>query len=274
MKQGKGGTMRGLLLTGLAACAFLPQMGSAVEEVRVQAVNPTPESYTVSVTMSYPKANQLVKNPVYLQFRVNGYALAADSQFDRADELAGNDMGQTLHIVVDNAPYFPINGPAIDPFDEEGYFYDTSYRIKLPKNLSSGAHTIRVFPARSFGESLKGEKTFVATTIYVGDTENRTDVDLSKPYLTYNEPSNHFYLTTSKPILLDFYLSNCALTPDGYRVRLSIDGKLIRNLTSWQPYYLYGLTRGNHTVRLELIDRTDKVVPGPFNDVSQTITVH
>jgi hypothetical protein len=266
--------MKSLLMAGVFIASLWPQASRAEEQIRVQAVNPTPESVTTQVTVAYPREGQVVKNPVWMQVRVDGYALGAGSQFDRASELVETDMGQTLHIIVDNNPYFPINGPAIDPFDEEGYFYDTSYKFKLPRSLTSGEHVLRVFPARSYGESLKGEKTFFVTTFYVGDADSKAEADLSKPYLTYNEPSNNFYLVQSKPVLLDFLLTNCELTPDGYKVRLTIDGKMVRVLTAWQPYYIYGLKRGNHTVRLELIDRKDARVPGPFNDVTQTITIH
>jgi hypothetical protein len=91
--------------------------------------------------------------------------------------------------------------------------------------------------------------------------------------LTYNEPSDNMPLTEGQPILLDFFISNCELTKDGYKVRLSIDGKGTRTLTSWQPYYIYGLKRGRHKVKLELLDPDDKVVPGTFNRVERTINV-
>jgi hypothetical protein len=267
--------MKGLLTLGIAIAATTLFGESKNEEyIRIQGVSRTPESVTVSVVVSYPKNGQLVKNPVWMQLRVDGYALGAASQFDRADELANTDLGQTIHVVIDNQPYFPINGPAIDPFNEEGYFYDTSYKFKLPKSLSSGEHVIRAFPARSFGESLKGDKTFFVSTINVNNSDSKYNADLSKPYLTYNEPSNNFNLVEGKPILLDFLLSNCELTPDGYKIRLTVDGKITRTLTSWQPYYLYGLKRGTHSIRLELLDRSDKLVPGPFNDITQSITVH
>jgi hypothetical protein len=247
---------------------------AGMEQIRVLPVARTPESATVSVVIPIPAGNSVVKgNPVWMQLRVDGYPLATDSQFDRASELVDNNMGQTIHIVVDNMPYFAINGPAIDPFNEEGYFYDTSYKFEIPTRLPKGMHTLRVFPARSFGESLKGEQTFFVTTFYLGSADDSTHYDFSKPFLTYNEPSDYYRHVESKPVLLDFYISNCELTPDGYKVRLTVDGKMHRTLTSWQPYYIYGLKRGKHTIRLELIDRSNKVVPGSFNTIEQSITI-
>ncbi len=258
-----------MFLAGAFATALF-----AAEELRVQPVARTPEADTIAVAIAYPKPEQVLRSgKVWVQARVDGFALAADSPFERADELATTDMGQTLHVVVDDLPYFAVNEEALDPFIDQGFYYDTSYKFEVPGRLSQGAHTLRIFPARSYGESLKGTRTFSAFAFYVGSEGGKTP-DLSKPYLTYNEPSNRLHFSQGSPILLDFYISNCELTPDGYRVRLSIDGKTVRTLTVWVPYYLYGLPKGKHTIRLELLDRSEKLVDGPFSDISETIVIH
>lgn len=265
-----------LFLTTLINMAS-PQTGVAPElpGLRVLAVPPSPEGETVVLRLALPEYGQVLNAlPIWLQFRVEGYPLGSDSQFDRRDEVAGTDLGQTLHIVIDDNPYFAYSGPAFAAFDEVSLYYDSSYKIEIPYRLTEGMHTIRAFPARSFGESLKGENTYIASVFYVGKEKDNPGLSLDGPYITYNEPSNQIYLTSSKPILLDFYVTNCALTADGYKVRLSIDGHGVRTLTSWQPYYIYGLPKGNHTVLLELIDRDNKVVPGEFNRVQRSITVH
>lgn len=241
--------------------------------VRTMPVSRTPESSTIILKIVIPQDGQVVPVPASVQFRIDGFALGAASQFERASEVVVSELGQTVHVVIDDQPYFPINEPAIDPFDEAGNFYNTSYKFEIPFRLANGIHTIRMFPARSFGESLKGENTFAVTQFYVGSMKNNPQIDLSKPYLTYNEPSPLMPLKTGKPILLDFYLANAELSPDGYKVRLTIDGKVNRLLTSWQPYYIFGMKAGRHTVRLELLDEQNKLVPGIFNDVSQTITI-
>jgi len=245
------------------------------EEIRVMPVQPTPESNTVILKIAVPREKEVARtNPVWVQFRIEGFSLGADSsQFERDSELADSGMGQTVHVVVDNEPYFAVNEPAINPFNEAGYYYVTSYKFELPFSLKDGIHTIRMFPARSYGESLKGSNTFSVRTFYVRESSGGGQLDLSKPYLTYNEPSDQIELSTNQPILLDFLVSNCELTPDGYKVRLTIDGKTTRTLTSWQPYYIYGLPSGKHTIRLELLNGSAPV-PGPFNDVTRTITVH
>jgi hypothetical protein len=253
----------------------IPDEGEPRSRLRVVAVSATPDPSTAAIFIQYPKQGAMLNgNPVWVQVRVEGYPLGNDSEFDRSSEIFDSSMGQTVRVIIDNQPYFPINGPSIQPFNEDGFYYDQSFKFQIPQTLKEGFHTIRVFPARSFGESLKGERTFQASYFYVG---NKTDehIDwLSKPYLTYNEPSEQSSYTENRPILLDFYLSNCDLSPDGYRVRLSIDGQGARTISAWQPYYLYGLSKGRHTIRLELIDAKGKVVSGPFNDNTRKIIVH
>ncbi len=262
-------------LLGMSLASEPAVSASKKEQIRTLPVPQTPEPATVTLAISVPKNGKFVdKNPVWVQFRIDGYALGAASQFIRADELPVSKMGQTVHVVVDNEPYFPVNEPAIDPFSEDGFYYDMSFKFQLPFSLEEGAHTIRVFPARSYGESLKGDRAFHAVTFYLGSAEEQKGVDLTQPYLTYNEPSDDLYLIQNKPILLDFYITNTELSQDGYKVRLTIDGKMNRILTSWQPYYIYGLKSGSHTVKLELLDPSGSVVPGTFNSTERTITVH
>jgi hypothetical protein len=243
-------------------------------EIRVMEVARTPESNSVMINILLPKQNEIVSgSPVWIQFRIAGFALGSDSsQFQRADQIAVSNMGQTVHVVVDNEPYFAVNEPAINPFNETGWYYNQSYKFEMPFALKEGVHTIRMFPARSFGEGLKGENTFAVLRFYVGGVDSGKKVDFAKPFLTYNEPSNQMPLSQDQPVLLDFLIANCELTPDGYKVRLTIDGNVNRTLTSWQPYYIYGLSKGKHTIRLELMKQGEKV-PGSFNDVTRTIYV-
>ncbi len=245
-----------------------------VEQIRVLPVKRTPESETSTAVISIPKNGAVIKeNPVWVQTRIQGYPIGAASQFDRADEVALSNKGQTIHVVVDDQPYFSVYEPALDPFNEEGWYYETSYKFELPK-VGPGEHLLRVFLARSYGECLKGEWAYSAILFNVGSGPDTSKYELTKPYITYNEPSNQMYLEEDKPILLDFYISNCELSSDGYKVRLTVDGKTTRTLTAWQPYYIYGLKKGNHTIRLDLINSRGKVVLGPLSKAQQTITVH
>ena len=56
-------------------------------------------------------------------------------------------------------------------------------------------------------------------------------------------------------------------------MKVIIDQTVERTLSQWVPYYIYGLERGTHTVRLQLLNEKNQIAPGLFNDVQRTITV-
>lgn len=268
-----------MLLFAIASLLSMAQpiqaQSNGVEQIRILPVAKTPEANTVQLTIALPKVGEgNLRNPVWVQFRLDGYPLGTGTYTQRADEIPVSHLGQAMHVVVDNYPYFPIVDHSIDPFNEDGFYFDTSFKFKIPYALGNGVHTLRMFPARSYGESLKHENTYQVSYFYVGTSGNGPDTDLMGPYITYNEPSNHMPLTEKKPVLLDFYVSNCELTPDGYKVRVTIDGTAKRTLTAWQPYYIYGMKSGTHTVRLQLIGENGQPVPGTFNDVERTIYIN
>ena len=250
-----------------------PEMESQ-EKIRVLPVQRTPESNSIALSISMPQNGELkAKNPVWVQFRLDGYPLGAGSPSDRVREVALSKAGQTVHVIIDNHPYFEVNEPSVDPFNEDGYYYDTSYKFEIPYKLGEGMHTIRMFPARSYGEGLKNEGTFQSVYFYVGSKTGKPEVDFSGPYLTYNEPGEGISLKEAQPVLLDFYIKNCELSSDGYKILLTLDGNTKRTLTHWQPYYIYGLTKGKHQIRLQLVDSSGQVVGGSFNDIQRTIQV-
>ena len=131
-----------------------------------------------------------------------------------------------------------------------------------------------MFPTRSYGESLKKENNFTDTYFYIENKKINEDVNLSDPFITYNEPSGYMTLNTKDPILFDFYVSNCFLSSDGYKVKVAIDKDITRIVNMWMPYYIYGLKSGKHSLRLQLVDKNYKQVPGIFNDVTRTFYVN
>lgn len=269
------------LLIALCLCALAPQFAADMESrkpnlssVRIVPVQPTPEPSNVLTSIVFPKEGQILwSNPVRVQIRLMGFNLGTNSDFPRARELYNDPNGQSLLIFIDNEHPFEIYKSMIDGLDTNNLFYDWNYIKRIPYHLKEGMHVIRVFPDRSYGESLKGPGCYAAGIFYIGSRTDNLDVDLSAPYLTYNEPLETLRYQSDKPILLDFYLSNTQLSRDGYKVKVTIDKDIERNLTTWVPYYIYGLQAGTHTIRLQLVDGKNEQVPGLFNDVTRTITV-
>ncbi|MBM3208484.1 MAG: hypothetical protein FJZ57_07815 [Chlamydiae bacterium] len=241
-------------------------------DIQIVMMNPTPEPEEVELRIVYP-SNGDMKNslPIRFEARLDGYVVGTDSQFDRAKQIRNDSNGQSVHAIIDDMDYFESYEALFDSLDNHDLYYDQKIDFKPPFKLKPGKHYIRLFPVRSFGESLKGPQCFDAIAFYYKTKEDTLDVNLSGPYLTYNEPQGTF--PANKPILLDFYIKNCVMSVDGYKVRLTIDGKIQRTLSSWKPYYIYGLKKGKHKFKLELLDPSNKVVPGSFNTAEKTILV-
>ncbi len=264
------------LISATAFCAELEEQTPNPKEVRVVPVDPTRDPDHVSTHILYPKNKEMKKSsPVKGQIRVEGAALGVDTDQPRKREIWNDSQGQSLHIFIDNQPYFSVNEALIDALDDVEDYFDSTAEFEIPFKLQPGIHVIRTFPVRSYNESFKSYGAFAASIFYFQENKGNSEVDLSKPYLTYNEPQGEYDYDRKnlQPILLDFYVTNCELSKDGYKVRLTIDNDNQRILTSWQPYYIYGLKRGQHRIRLELIDPQNNYVSGPFNDVTRTIVI-
>lgn len=266
-----------LLVLSLTTTAFATKKAQTEEEssIRFVPVKSTPEADHIELHITFP-ANNAMKSgsPVDVQIHVEGFPMRIESEFPRKDELENSGEGQSVRIVVDNNGYFQVNEALIDTIDDDEDYYDSVLDVKVPFDLEPGLHVMRAFPVRSYGESLKGDGCFAAVQFYYDSRQNNQHFDLRKPYLTYNEPQGTYQYREDKPILLDFYISNCELSSDGYKVRVTIDGTNRKVITDWHPYYVYGLDKGSHTVRLELLDSQNKSVPGPLNDVKQTIQIN
>lgn len=262
----------------LALCSSLDLCSEP--SIRIVPVSATPEPDHVNVKVIYPSEKELCRSDNRGQIRITGLALGVDSEFPRKKEIFNDPKGQTLHMIIDNQPYFTITESdmeawrGIDENSNEIALFD------IPFALRPGMHVIRVFPARSFKESLKDKGCFAVRTFYHQNRDQRFSVDLCKPYLTYNEPQGTCFQQgcgqqgcNPQPILLDFYITNCQLSRDGYKVAVEIDHATKEILTSWQPYYIYGLKRGTHHIRLQLLDSNNQLVPGIFNNVERRFNI-
>lgn len=264
------------LITAKAFCAHLEHQKPNPSEVQVVPVDPSPDADYIETKIIYPKYGEVKKSsPVRGQIRVDGFALGVDTILPRRKEIWDDPEGQSLHIFIDNQPYFSVNEALIDALDDVQDYFDLTADFEVPFKLQPGMHVIRTFPVRSYNESVKADKAFSASIFYFQEKKENLQIDLSKPYITYNEPQGEYDYGTKnpQPILLDFYVTNCALSRDGYKVRLTIDNENQRILTAWQPYYIYGMGKGEHRIRLELLDPQNNFVTGLFNDVTRTIVI-
>ncbi len=202
--------------------------------------------------------------------------------------------GNHIHVILDNEPY------------EAYYELDQPFELR---NLMEGKHTLRVFASRPWHESYKNDGSFqmVSFTVRGGGDANKPtttnsgqtmannnsavtparegkdmptstggDIDSAKPLLTYSRPKGEYKDAEADPIMIDFWLSNAKLKGDGgeYRVRYIIDDDEPQFIDKWEPIWLSGWLGGKHTVRLELLDKSDMPVNnGGYNTTTREITV-
>jgi hypothetical protein len=241
-------------------------------DIQIVPVDPTPSANDISMRIQYPKKGETEKKqPVHVEMRLDWFPLGVVSDLPRKNEIYDDNKGQSIHVFIDDKDYFEINEALFDAVDDHDEFFDQTAELDIPFPLSPGGHITRAFPCRSFGESIKLPKSFVSSFFYMTNTSS-LPADLSKPYLTYNEPQGT-YTDSTKPILLDFYICNCTLSKDGYKIRVTIDDSNQRFLYDWTPYYIYGLGKGTHTIQLELFSPQNTAVPGLFNNVKKQITI-
>ena len=70
--------------------------------------------------------------------------------------------------------------------------------------------------------------------------------------------------------MIDFFLINTTISPDGNKVKATINGEE-SYITEWAPHFVEGLEKGEVMVKLELIDAEGNWIPGPFNRVERKV---
>jgi len=162
--------------------------------------------------------------------------------------LANSDKGQHIHFIVNNGPY------------------SAHYINNFKKKLNDNNNVILAFLSRSYHESVKNPNAFILTQI----GENK--IDLNNEFLFYSRPKGTYKGKDTEKLLLDFYLINTTISPEGNKVKATInDTEFI--ITEWAPYYLQGLPKGEIKIKLELINSKGELVDSPFNPSVRIVTL-
>ena len=213
----------------------------------------SPDFGTAKLTMTAPDGDKVAGPKVKFDFNVENYELKAQTAAPPAKMLANSGKGQHIHLILNNAPYMAK--------------YDAGFEIDLePKHYVALA-----FLSRSYHESVKAKTAFAISQFTVGDGKV-APADFTKPHMFYSRPKGTYKGADTKRLMLDFYLVNADLSPDGMKVRATINGTEFM-LTKWAAYVIEGLPMGEVKVKLELLDKDGQAVPGPFNTVERSVTL-
>ncbi|KAA9331328.1 hypothetical protein F0P96_13840 [Hymenobacter busanensis] len=258
---------------GLSACDTTRQQAdtasATAEQVRTTAAAATMEKNGIRLTpftdspkfpsaglrLNTPAANSTVPSgPVAFDYDLTNFQLTKMTGHQHGEEMANSMQGQHIHNIVDNEPY------------------TAHYTTEFTKPIADGQHVVLSFLSRSYHESLKHRTAYDLRVISVGKVATPLAVDLAAPHMFYSRPKGEYTGKDAQKVMLDFYLVNTTLTPDGNKVRATINGTEFM-LDQWAPYMMEGLPMGQNTVKLELVDGNGNLVPGPYNSVTRTFTL-
>lgn len=190
-------------------------------------------------------------------------------------DLKGWDVpagGNHVHVILDGRPYKRIDDPKA-PIKLKDL--DPSY------TLAEGQHVLVAFPSRSTHESVKpiGKVAPVAvTSFYVGKKEGTWKT--TDPTLVYSRPKGaNDGAPPAEGVLVDFYLLNAELGDGKFSVEATLTGPGLESgqkasVKAWTPWRIKNVRDGKYTLRLALLGKDGKPVPGAMNDVTREFTVN
>ena len=190
---------------------------------------------------------------VDFSFLLENYELEDQTLSPNTKLLANSGKGQHIHFILNNQPY--------------SAHYEASFKKEIPE----GTHHLVAFLSRSYHESVKNDSSVVVKKLVV-DSNDDNNLDMSTPTLIYSRPKGEYSGEGAKRILLDFFVLNTELSETGNKVEATINGEKF-TLTKWQPYVIEGLSLGEVTIQLKLVDKDGNLIPGPFNSVERSVTL-
>ena len=221
-----------LLVVFLSSCAKRVEI-----TIKKFEGSPEYENSKLSLDTVYQKD----KNNFMFSFDVDNFKLGNQTEKDFVFPLANSKKGQHIHLIINNDPYY------------------AKYTNNFSQLLNTDNNVILAFLSRSYHESVKNDNAYVITQI--GESNS---IDLSKELLFYSRPKGTYVGESTNKVLLDFYLVNTQISPNGNKVRATIDGTEFL-IDEWSPYYIEGLPKGEISIKLELIDKYGETIDTPFN---------
>ena len=247
--------MKKITFIAIALSYILASCHGNKKGIMVAKFNDAKDFPDAAIEMAAPAAGSI--NPsggkVHFGFNIKNYQLMA--QTDTTMKTCANSAkGQHIHFILNDLPYTALYKPEIDT------------------PLPDGHYVCMAFLSRSYHESIKHKPAFTLSQFDIGGKKGDS-VDLAQPMLIYSRPKGVYKGKDAAKILLDFYLANTDLSETGNQVKLTINGKPQDNLKEWTGYIIKGLPMGENTVKLELVDKDGKPVPGPYNSVERKFTL-
>jgi len=213
--------------------------------------SPKFEGATIKTTA--PKnGEKLEPGKVKFAYDIENFELGAQTEDAGENGLANSGEGQHIHAILNNEPYMA--------------HYEPGFEV----DLKAGHYVLLSFLSRSYHESLKSAGAYELIQFNVGNSSE--EIDLNAPHIFYSRPKGTYKGADTGKLLLDFYLVNCTLSKEGYKVKATINGHDFM-ITEWAAYVVEGLPKGKVDLRLELLDANNVTVASPFNPTTRSVTL-
>ncbi|WP_420572078.1 hypothetical protein [Kordia sp.] len=225
-------------------------------EITLEKLEGSPAYADAVLAMKFPENTKIATTgEIDFNFTVSNYELTQQTSGPNAKLLANSGKGQHIHFILNNQPY--------------SAHYTPSFKKEIPE----GVHHLVAFLSRSYHESVKNENSVVVKKLEVGkNPEDKHGFDMNAPTLIYSRPKGKYSGKDTENLLLDFFVLNTTLSETGHKVKATINGKTF-TITEWAPHVIKGLPKGEVTIHLKLVDKNGDFVPGPFNEVTRTVTL-
>lgn len=244
----------------------------------VATTAPEPQLPPVELVAGTPAAAPDKAPTIALKAPTANQAIPADKagDFEVKLDLKGWDVpagGNHVHVILDNRPYKRIDD-AKAPIKLKDL--DPSYTV------GEGQHVLVAFPSRSTHESVKpiGKAAPVAVTTFWVGKKGAPTWKTTDPTLVYSRPKGaNDGPVPAEGILVDFYLANVELGAGKSSVEATLTGPgaesgIKAKIESWGPWRIKNPRDGAYKLRLALLDKDGKPVPGAWNDTTREFTVN
>ncbi len=211
--------------------------------VTLKIVSPKPDE-VIAIPPAAAGQPAATGAPVEVRVELTGYETFQDP---------ATKQGQYVALMLDNFPTVFA-------------YYDVA-KPWMFKKIPKGTHTLRAFPMRPWGESIKDDRAFATLTFSVGEKDGKNVNEPGAPLLTVVSPRGKVKANTGR-VLLDFLVTGCTIadkvvSQESCRVRYKIDADKEVTLSKVEAVWLEGVPAGKHAWVVG-ITKDDKIVPGAF----------
>jgi hypothetical protein len=141
---------------------------------------------------------------------------------------------------------------------ENNYSLTYFNQPNIKKEFLYGNNVFLAFLTDQNNISVKKNKAHLLKNVVIGDMETLFEMNL--PHLFFYQPQ-----AENKQPILDFYLVNTSIAENGNKVKVTLNTTEFI-VDKWAAYTIKGLTKAENTIRIQLVDKNNNLIDGPFND--------